>query len=189
MISLRHTAVAIFAFAASGCVAVDSRASREVPAGNSLAAMSAQFVNSPSYTSSKFGFAGPADLGELFGAPNPGSDGLPTRGLYQAQFVGLTYTPDRSLRVQLLRNKNVVAERELLFGRDFSSNGNRLYIKRGGCGGADTEQLGCAKNRIELFINNAGDLVIVEAGGGAGLVTVLPFAMYAKLMSIFPRVQ
>jgi hypothetical protein len=55
------------------------------------------------------------------------------------------------------------------------------------CGGRDSPGFGCMSETVTLFINPEGDLVTVQSGGGAGVLGILPFGVYGKLVAIFPR--
>lgn len=175
--------------AIAGCVAVDSRVAQETPATNSLNSLNGRYENTPSYRSSKMGFVGPSDLGEVFSAPLMGTDNRPTIGNHNVDTVSLALTSDRALIVTLERAGTPVAKRIITVEDGLHVSGDTLVLGQADCGGADTAQLGCAKKTTTIFVNSAGNLVIAESGGGAGFVTILPAAVYAKLMSIFPRVH
>jgi hypothetical protein len=186
---LRACLTAIAGIALSACVAVDSRVDREIPAHDSLEQINGKFWNRPSYSSSKMGLTGPPDLGELLRAPFMGSDGVPTIGRFKVDAVLLVYSKDSSLVATFQRDGVVVAQSTLTKEDWIETSGNSLVMKESGCGDADSIQHGCVRNSTRLFVNDAGDLVVIDSGGGAGLIGLVPAGVYAKLMSIFPRVR
>jgi hypothetical protein len=187
--SLRISLVAIAGLALSACIAVDSRVDGEVPAQDSLERINGKFWNKPSYSSSKMGFTGPQDLGELLRVPFMGADGIPTIGKFKVDAVQLSYANDTGLTASFERGGTVVARSTLTAKNRLEVSGNSLVIRESGCGDADSIQKGCVKNSKTLFVNDAGNLVVVDSGGGAGLIGLIPAGVYAKLMSVFPRVR
>jgi len=171
----------------SGCVAVDPRVDRELPSQDSLKQINGKFSNTPSYSSTKMGFIGPSDLGEVLHAPYMGSDGIPTIGKSKVDAIHLVFSEDAGLTASLERGGAVVAKVTLTAADLLEVRENSLVVRSSGCGDADSIQKGCAKTTITMFINETGDLVVVDTGGGAGLIGPIPAGVYGKLMSIFPR--
>ncbi len=170
-----------------GCVAVDPRVKQEHPAEDNFVRITGRYSNEPSYTSHKFGFIGPNDLGETLCGVMVGSDGRSTAGWEKVDVITLNYAPDLGLQVALERGSQMVAQCTLMPNTGLRVENAKLVLKGGGCGAG--LQTGCAGHNVSLFVSESGNLVVIESGGGAGLVTLLPFAMYGKLMSIFPRLQ
>jgi hypothetical protein len=157
----------------SGCVSVDSRTWQEKPAPGGTSNLQGRFSCSADYVSHKFGFEGPPTLSDVFDTE-------------KCESATLYFTKEPTLIVSFERS-GVMSEPKTIDQRSglrLIDPGKVMLTKKIGCGGG--MGFGCDKGSMTLFVNEAGDLVVVQSSGGAGMF-LLPIAMYAKLMAIFPR--
>src|SRR5262249_35662391 len=119
------------------------------------------------------GFEGPPTLSSVFDTD-------------RCQFATIDFENDSTLVVSFERGA-VMPERKTLDARSglrLTEPGKVTLTKKIECGGG--MGFGCDKGSTTLFVNEIGDLVVVQSGGGVGWL-LLPVAGYGKLMAIFPR--
>lgn len=162
----------------AGCVSVDSRAFREVVAREVTAAVNTEFSNWASYRSKGEFLASDT----LSGALGMHVEGANTVHVSRPTPETLTFrfskdgTDERAVRTYRL-NEGLAITRE----------GKFELTSKTACGGRDSPVIGCGSRTVTLFVNTEGDLVAVESGGGGGVIGVVPFAMYTKLVAVYSR--
>ena len=162
-------------------MAVDSRVDKEeVKLVDSVDAFCGVYRNKPICLSERAGFVGVSDFATVVGAHYAKADPFRIRGL---KAKGLT--------VELMRDGNIIYEKALLSNGGLVLTGEAiLRLPKGTESGPhDSPVIGVASRQLTIFLNSDGNLVAVNSGGGAGLVGILPLALYGKLMSIFPRTE
>ena len=158
----------------NGCVSVDPRALRETPDIVATKNLRAVYLNEADYQS-KGEFMANATLAEAL-------------GIHQARLSAWAYVwrvSDQEVLVRFISQGVTIAERRYLAGDGLRIlPDQRIELKKPGeCGGRDSPGFGCSTGTVTLFVNGSGELVAIESGGGAGLIGVIPFALYAKLVS------
>ena len=163
---------------AAGCVSVDSRAFKEVVAKEATAAVNAEFSNWASYRS-KGEFLASDTLSGALGVHVEGANSVhvsrPTPETLALRF-SKDGTDERAARTYRLNE-----------GLSITQEGKFELTSKVACGGRDSPLIGCGSKTVTLFVNSEGDLVAVESGGGGGVIGVIPFAMYAKLVAVYSR--
>ena len=165
----------------SGCVAIDPRVGKEpLQRVVQIEAFSGTYRNSPIYRSETAGFVGPSDFADALGFPYA-----------KADVFRITADKAKGLSVELLQSGTLVAEERYTFdqGLTFTKDGVLQLPSKTAFGDSDSPTIGVARQQISLSLNRDGHLVVVQTGGGAGFVTVLPMGVYGKLMAIFPRMD
>jgi hypothetical protein len=169
----------VIAFAAvlGGCVSIDSRALREKPSSGSMHAIVGTYQNFASYRSK----------GEFVADENlSGALGL---GRVEAGTVTLTRPTASQLKLEFKDGQSTKAVQTYVDGAGLviRPEGRFEISVPVGCGGRDSPGFGCGTKTVTLFVNASGNLAAIDSGGGAGLLGVIPFAVYAKTLAIFPR--
>jgi hypothetical protein len=171
-----HTLFVILAlYTLNGCVSIDSRTSKEPIDESATASISGKFSNHAKYISS----------GEFISEDNLAS--LLFLPYEKSQFVFVSFNEKDGLKLEFDGSDKAViykAEDGLLLRRD----GTIQLPAIGGCGGGGGG-VGCHRRTVIFFINNDGDLAAIRTGKSVGLVAVIPIGIYAKHLSIFPRVS
>ena len=159
----------------SACVSVDSRAFKEVPAPGSNGNLRGAYWNVAFYRS-KGELLGHETIAEAMHIPAAKAD---TAYIWRVS--------QELLVVRFTKDGVVVAERKYKFNEGFKvDNSGRIEIGNPTeCGGHDSPGFGCGWGTVTIFENAAGELAAVQSGGGAGLLGVIPFAIYAKHLSLF----
>ena len=163
------------------CMAVDSRVDKEeVKLVDSVDAFCGVYRNKPICLSERAGFVGVSDFATVVVAHYAKADTFRIRGLKA-----------EGLAVKLMRDGNIIYEEALLFdeGLVLTEEGILELPKETESGSHDSPVMGVASRQLTIFLNSDNNLVLVNSGGGAGLVGILPLALYGKLMSIFPRTE
>lgn len=85
----------------------------------------------------------------------------------------------------------VIAYRHYDKKRDFDIGkfGEIVIKEKTHCGAHDSPGVGCMWSSNRFFINEYGDLVVIQSSGGTGLATILPVWTGMDYFSIFPRVK
>lgn len=89
------------------------------------------------------------------------------------------------------RHLNVSESRHYIKGTDYQLDTNgAIEIKAPSrCTSRDTPGVGCMWSKVRIFTDHVGNLAVIEAKGGAGLVGLLiPVSVSSKYMSLFPPV-
>jgi len=88
-------------------------------------------------------------------------------------------------------DKGVVGSRAYTRGVDFQPDGDGVIeIKISSqCGSRDSPGIGCQWETLKVFEDTSENLVVIHSLGGAGLLGVIPVAVGAKYLSIFPRIK
>jgi hypothetical protein len=156
----------------NGCVAVDSRAARESDHASG-ALLQGSFYCGAVYMSHKSGLVGPSNLREVF-------NDVP------CDTVTISLIEGSALEISFEKDGATVNRRTIDHAAGFRvDKSNVVTIGTKTCGGG--EGVGCYTTKSTFFMNADGDLVVIQSGVGAGLLTILPYAQYAKLMGIFPK--
>ena len=147
---------------------------------DSAAAFSGVYGNKPVYRSERAGFVGVPDFTSVVGVRCGKVDSFRIRAL-----------EGRGVSVELMLAGNIVHEKTFLFdeGLVLTSEGILELPRTTEAGWFDTPVIGVASRRFSLFLNGNGDLVLVNSGGGAGLIGIVPMGVYGRLMSVFPRIE
>jgi hypothetical protein len=98
---------------------------------------------------------------------------------------------DNFLIEYIAGDMGVVGSRVYTRGVDFQPDGDGVIeIKISSqCGSRDSPGIGCQWETLKVFEDLSENLVVVESRGGAGLLGVIPVAVGAKYLSIFPRIK
>lgn len=165
----------------SGCVAIDSRAEKEPVDKEASQNISGKFQNSASYRSETMGFVGAASFTDL----------LDIYLEQKADSFLLSFTKTDGLTVEFNADEKKIYEKTFgpMDGFKFNANGKIELKSTGGCGGHDSPGFGCMSKTVTLFLNPDGDLVTVQSGGGAGVLGILPFGVYGKLVAVYSRLK
>jgi hypothetical protein len=173
--------VLLFAASVSGCVAIDPRSLRENVRADSAKSIVGTFGNSASYKSSG-GLSG-------FVASDTLSFAL---GLHLASSsFSITRPSNSELKIEFHKDDGSSFVKLYSTSADLKikPNGQFDLSVPEGCGGHDSPGFGCGYKTVTLFINESGDLASIESGGAAGVLGIIPFAMYVKKLAIFPRLE
>jgi len=163
----------------TGCAAVDLRVIKEPQRQvESIEAFSGTYSNSPSYRSHTMGFIGPGEIGEVIGCSHLSPDSF-----------RIIADGEKGLKFELLRKGELIDTKEFSFteGLRFTKEGVIEFPRLGGFENDDSPVIGYGTKRYSLNLNRKNELVVVESGGGAGFVGIIPMGLYGKLMVIFPR--
>ncbi len=176
VVFLRAILCSILLFQA-GCVTSDSHISEQLENKRGSYELNGTFVNSPVYQTESFGFIGTRDFGFALGV------------YVDADIIRLSLTRGSSLYVALEKDEKKVFEKTYYKddGLKFNNDGIVTLPSQRNGGSGDSPGIGYSSHQFNLFINKKGNLVLIQSGGGGGLVGVIPFAVYGSLMSIFPR--
>jgi hypothetical protein len=170
-----------FAAAVSGCITIDPRSLHESVRADSAKSIVGTFDNSASYKSS----------GGLSGFV--ASDTLTfALGLHLASSSFSITRPSKSeLKIEFHNGdgSNFVKLYSTSTDLKIKPDGRFELSVPEGCGGHDSPGFGCGYKTVTLFINESGDLASIESGGAAGVLGIIPFAMYVKKLAIFPRLE
>lgn len=114
-------------------------------------------------------------------------------GFWPARHVALVrFTPlsrDAFSVDYLDRNLDVLETRRYDAGDyDMEGDGAISIQTVSRCSGGGGPGVGCSRETIRLFIDKAGNLAVIQTAGGAGIVGVVPVAVSATYLSIFPAV-
>jgi hypothetical protein len=170
-----------FAMAVSGCITIDPRSLHENVRADSAKSIVGTFDNSASYKSSG-GLSG-------FVASDTLSFAL---GLHLASSSFSITRPSKSeLKIEFHNGdgSNFVKLYSTSTDLKIKPDGQFELSVPEGCGGHDSPGFGCGYKTVTLFINDSGDLASIESGGAAGMLGIIPFAMYVKKLAIFPRLE
>jgi len=168
-------------FGLTGCIAVDSRARDESISIEATANLSGRFYNFASYRSERAGFMAVYKLSDFLQIyPGHGAHSVDV-GFKNSE---LTFQFVDDFGKPLNSKTYRVGD-----GLGFTTDGKIELLTTSGCGGRDTPGFGCGSITKILFVNSQGQLVAVQSGGGAGLLGIFPFGVYAELISIFDRWQ
>lgn len=161
----------------SGCVSVDSRALKEVPAAGSTGDIRAAYWNIASYRS-QGQLSGHVTLADAMHIRAPKAD---TAYIWRV-------SPEL-LVVRFTSNGDIVAERKYKLNDGFRvDKAGRIEIGNPTeCGGRDSPGFGCGWGTVTIFENASGELAAVQSGGGAGMLGVIPMGVYANHLSLFIR--
>jgi hypothetical protein len=172
-ISLSRAFVSLF-FLLAGCISTDSRMLKEVIDEGATRNITGDFSNQATYRTA----GNPnVNLAEVFGSSTRYADkvriALESEGVLKMTWYIKEEEKSSLLFLPEVRYTfNPKGEIEFLSkGRWFGKEGGYGYGKSGFC----------------IFINVAGDLVLVESGGGLGVYGPIPIAAYGQFMAIFPR--
>ncbi len=170
---------AIAAVSAWGCVSVDSRALKAVSPANLNGPVHGIFINSASYRS----------RGELVGAATL-AEALHIAGR-EAEYAEVSFEPGNSLTVRFFKEGKATLEKTYKAGHalELRPDGSALVNLDTECGGRDSPGFGCGWGTVALFLDQDDNLNVVQSGGGAGVIGVIPVALYAKHLSVFRRVS
>jgi hypothetical protein len=160
---------------AAGCVSVDRRSWSEQVDRLATESLSGAFVARAVYRS-KGEFLASENLALALGIASSDAD-----------TVLISFNKQDGLLLQFLREANARLSRSFTpaQGVRLTEDGRIEVPLQADCGGRDSPGFGCYTKRITLHINSRGELVCVESGGAAGVLGVAPFALYAKLVSIY----
>ncbi|MGH7485987.1 MAG: hypothetical protein ACREMY_10370 [bacterium] len=167
------------ALSTSACVSVDSRALRATPPANSNAIVQGIFINSASYRS----------RGELVGAATL-AEALHIAGR-EAEYVQVSVESSNTLNVRLFKHGKPILEKKYTSGSAFElhPDGSALINLDAECRGKDSPGFGCGWGTVRLFLDQDDNLNVVQSGAGAGVIGIIPIALYAKHLSVFRRVS
>ena len=89
------------------------------------------------------------------------------------------------------KDLNIVDSRHFVKGVDFQvQDDGGIEIKTASrCGGGDGPGVGCSWSKVRIFIDQAGNLAVVQATGGAGLLGLVPVSSSSKYLSLFPPIK
>lgn len=163
----------VIAVMLAGCIAIDSGVKSEQPVADSAAMVSGTFSCTASYTSRKAGLLGPS-IETIFDGP-------------QCDTITLAPSGDDALDAMLEKDGSVIHTTSLT-KKDGLSRDTDAFLFRVRMCGSEELQIGCILYTFTLFANQQGDLVLIQSGGGGGLLAIFPVFVYGKLMSVFPRV-
>ena len=167
--------LAIVLVANGGCVLIDTRVKDEAITPLGASPFSGRYLCGASYTSHEMGLMGPSKLSDTLGGP-------------ACESAALSYDVNAGLTVSFEKGGETLARRTIDRRTGLSvSEAGGLVIGSGSCGGG--LGLGCYKTNLRLYVNRSGDLVIVQSGGGAGMLLLLPFAAYGRMMGVFPQLK
>jgi hypothetical protein len=162
----------------AGCVSVDPRAFREAVSKEATATVNAEFSNWASYRS-KGEFQASDTLSGALGLYLEGANTVhvsrPT-----PDTLALRFSKDG-------REERASTTYRLKEGLAITQDGKFELTSKMACGDRDSPIIGCGSKTVTLFVNAEGDLVAVESGAGGGVIGVIPFAMYAKLVAVYSR--
>ena len=162
-----------------GCVSIDPRASREAIDSIATREISGEFSNIASYYSSGEFIADDNLCGMVIGYP-----------AREASRVRLSIGNDGALIIECV-SQNREADTLTFDPEDgfiYDTNGAISLKKSRGFVGEDGG-FGYETNKIRMFINSSGDLAVVRSGGGGGFFGPFPIGVYAKHLSVFPRIK
>lgn len=173
----RYSVALLFMIALSACVSIDSRAFKEAPASGATGDIRSAYWNKAIYRSSGE-LIGHATIAEAMHIPAADAD---------TAYIWRT-SPDL-LIIRFTKDEGIVAERKYKLNNGFRvDNAGRIEISNPTeCGGRDSPGFGCGWGTLTIFENAAGELAAVQSGGGAGVLGIFPFAVYAKHLSLFNR--
>lgn len=160
-----------------GCVSIDSRTATESPRAGSNGNLRAAYWNIASYRS----------RGQLLGHVTL-ADALHIRAP-QADTGYIWRMSTDVLLIRFTQADQLVAQRTYKLNDGFrvDSEGRIEIGSPAECGGQDGPGVGCGWGTATIFENSEGRLAVIQSGGGAGVVGVVPVAIYAKHLSLFLR--
>ena len=177
--SLLVTICLLLTVAVAACVSIDSRALREevdVPATKNVRAA---FLNVADYRS----------RGELLASASIAEAlGLPAK---DAAWAYVWRVSEKEVLVRFVTAGKTIHEHSYHEGIDLRIMDDQRIVlaKPTVCGGRDSPGFGCGGGSVALFINPSGQLAAVETGGGAGVLGIIPIAIYAKHLAVFRRID
>lgn len=89
------------------------------------------------------------------------------------------------------KDLNVSGARHYVKGTDYQvGDDGTIEIKTSSrCEGGGGPGLGCESREIRLFTDRAGNLAVIQATAGVGIVGIVPVAGHSKYLSLFPSVD
>jgi hypothetical protein len=173
----RQAVALLLVTALNACVSIDSRAFKEAPAPGATGDIRAAYWNKATYRTSGE-FIGHSTIAE---AMHIAAENADTAYIWRA-------SPDL-LIVRFTKDGGIVAEHKYKLNDGFRvDNEGRIEISNPTeCGGHDSPGFGCGWGTVAIFENASGELAAVQSGGGAGVLGILPIAIYAKHLSLFNR--
>jgi hypothetical protein len=171
----------VFGVVVSGCITIDPRSLHENVRADSEKSIVGTFSNSASYKSSGgiSGFVASDTLAFALGFH------------LTASSFSITRPSKSELKIEFHNNdgSDFVKLYSTSIDLKINPNGQFDLSVPEGCGGHDSPGFGCGYKTVTLFINESGDLASIESGGAAGVLGIIPFAMYVKKLAIFPRLE
>lgn len=185
LVAAKKKALLLFpAVLLSGCVMIDSKASRVEPRDVKLSAFAGSYSPQASYRSRYWAGLQEHDRLEDYLRLGPV---VPSTKL---DSVRLTITPRRTLVVEGIRKGEVSVRRELVENTDFEFEKGLIVLRREyEAGGRDSPGFGAMTNSTRLQMDKDDNLVVVRGSAATGFATIFPVAMAAKGMAVFPRVS
>ncbi len=176
---LRTLAALPLLLALSACVSIDSRALREELDVAATKDLHAAFWN-VSFYRSQGEFLASDSVAEALNAPARSAD--------QVYIWLLT---DKAVLVRFVTEGKTVHERVYREDVDLKTLPDQRLVlsKKTECGGHDSPGFACGGGTATLFVNSNGALAIVESSAAAGMLGLIPVAIYAKHLALFGRVQ
>ncbi len=161
------------------CVSIDSRALEAQPVAGATGNIRAAFSNYASYYKSTGEFIGPATMADAFNVP-----------AQKADTVYVWRISEKDLLIQFRQAGRPIIEQRYSLNDGFRiDDKGAIQIRIATeCGGHDSPVIGCAWASVALFQDTNGDLNVIRSGGGAGMLAIIPMAVYGKHLSIFSRI-
>jgi hypothetical protein len=160
----------------TGCISIDSRASREAPDRTATDAIAGSWQARAFYRTTGE-LLGPASLEDALQVPAANADVVE---IARTQDAGLTFTFKADGHTLLTRT---VAAAD---GLQRDAAGAFVLPPATTCEGGEL-QAGCSRRSVTLFVNAQRELVAITEANALGVVTILPMAMHAKHVSTFVR--
>ena len=159
----------------------DPRISTTKPASGLLQGQSSYFCQHGSYATEDSVYRGGYVLSHLLGF-------WTAREVELVRFKVLS--KDEFASEYLDKNLNITGSRHYLRGQDYQvGNDGALEIKSASqCGSNDSPGVGCSWGGIKLFLDQTGNLAVIQTNSGAGLIGIVPVASGSNYLSLFPPV-
>lgn len=151
-------------------------------AGGVLDRGTAYFCQDASYATRDSVYRGGEVLSHLLGF-------WTARGVILVRFKSLSQ--DEFSSEYLDKDLNVSGARRYVKGTDYQvEDDGTIEIKTSSrCEGGGGPGLGCESSKIRIFTDHAGNLAVIQANAGAGIVGIVPVAGSSKYLSLFPAVD
>ena len=160
---------------------IDSKALNETRGKISrLEDLDGTYRNSPVYVSRSKGFVGPSDMAQVLNFPYTRADSFRITG---KTGFGLT--------IELLKDNQVqeTCVFPLSSGLNLTPENLVELLEFKQLGSEDSPGFGYTNIKILLYLDEQGNLAVVNHGGGGGFATIIPMAVYGTMMGKFPRVE
>ncbi len=178
----KKTTFLLAALVMTGCSTYsDPKISQTTAVAGLLDKPSAYFCQHASYATQDSVYRGKYVLSHLF-------------GFWTAKDVELVrikaVSKDEIATEYLDKNMRVVGSRQYIRGQDYQLNSNGSVEIKGSsrCASQDSPGVGCTRGSITAFLDQTGNLAVIEASSGAGIVGIVPVAGGHKYISLFPPV-